>query len=139
MKDIVFDTGVVAFTINGACEISFNPTDSNFVKRLFDAFDYLDGKQDAYRAEVEKLADKKQIFEVAKARDKEMREVIDGVFGISVCDALFGAMNVYALADGLPVWANLILAVMDEIDTSFARESKATNPRIQKYTAKYHK
>ena len=32
-----------------------------------------------------------------------------------------------------------ILAVMEEIDTTFAREQKATNPRIAKYTAKYHK
>lgn len=138
MKELVFDTGLVTFNINGACEVSFNPTDSSFAKRLFDAFDYLDGKQEAYRAEVEKLADKKKIFEVAKARDREMREIIDGVFETAVCDALFGTMNVYALADGLPVWANLILAVMDEIDTSFARERKVTNPRIQKYTAKYH-
>ena len=48
-------------------------------------------------------------------------------------------MNVYAMADGLPVWCNLMLAVMDEIDTSFAREQKRMNPRIAKYTAKYHR
>ena len=51
----------------------------------------------------------------------------------------FNTPNVYAMADGLPVWCNLLFAIMDEIDTSFAREQKATNPRIQKYTAKYHK
>ena len=34
---------------------------------------------------------------------------------------------------------NLMLAIMDEVDTTFAREQKATNPRIQKYTKKYHK
>ena len=64
---------------------------------------------------------------------------MDGVFGAPVCDALFGCMNVYAMADGLPVWCNLMLAVMDEIDTTFAREQKATNARITKYTKKYNR
>lgn len=139
MKELGFETGLVSYSLNGKCEIAFNPTDSNFVKRLFDAFEFLDGKQEAYKAEIEKLSDKKRIFEVARERDAEMREVIDGVFGFAVCDTLFGSMNVYALAGGLPVWCNLMLAVMDEVDTAFAREQKQTNTRITKYTAKYHK
>lgn len=137
MKELVFDTGLVSFSINGTCEVSFNPTDSVFVKRLFDAFDTLDKKQDAYKAEVEKIADKKQIFEIARQRDKEMREIIDNVFETPVSDAVFGSMNVYALASGLPVWCNLMLAVIDEIDTTFAREQKATDARIRKYSSKY--
>ena len=36
------------------------------------------------------------------------------------------------------VAAQTLRAVMDEIDTTFAREQKATNPRIAKYTKKYH-
>ena len=139
MNTLNIETGLVTFSLNGKCEVSFNPTDSEFVERLFDAFDYLDSKQEAYKAEIERVADKKRIFEIAKERDKEMREILDGVFGVPVCDALFGNMNVYALANGLPVWCNLMLAVMDEIDTTFAREQKATNARINKYTAKYHK
>lgn len=139
MKELVFDTGLVSFSINGCCEVSFNPTDTVFVKRLFDAFDTLDKKQDAYKAEIEKIADKKQIFEIARHRDEEMREIIDGVFDAPVSDALFGNMNVYALANGLPVWCNLMLAVMDEVDTTFAKEQKFTDARIKKYTEKYHK
>lgn len=66
-----------------------------------------------------------------------MRTMIDETFGQPVCDGLFGPMNVYAMSDGLPAWANLMLAVMEEIDTAFAREQKATNPRLQKYLGKY--
>lgn len=138
MQELNFETGLVRFTINGKCEVAFNPTDSVFVERLFNAFETLDQRQDAYKAEVEKTADKREIFAIARKRDAEMREIIDGVFGTSVCADLFGNMNVYALADGLPVWANLMFAVMDEVDTTFAREQKRTNPRISKYTAKYH-
>ena len=139
MKELSFATGLVTYDLNGAAQVTFNPTDSAFVERLFNTFDALDKKQEAYKAEVEKVADKREIFDIARRRDAEMRSMIDETMGQPVCEALFGGMNVYAMADGLPVWANLLLAVMDEVDTSFAREQKATNPRIQKYTAKYHK
>ena len=139
MAELNFATGVVTFTVNGKCDISFNPTDSAFVERLFNAFDTLDKKQEAYKTEISKVWDNREIFDIARRRDDEMRELIDGVFDRPVCKDLFGGMNVYAMADGLPVWCNFLLTVMDEVDTTFAREQKLTNPRIQKYTAKYHK
>lgn len=139
MKDLNFDSGVVTYSLNGKCEVSFNPTDSNFVERIYTAFNDLDKKQDEYKSRIEKMADKKEIFEFARERDAEMRTIIDGVFDASVCDDVFGGMNIYAMASGLPAWVNLMLAVMDECDTTFAREQKATNPRIAKYTAKWSK
>lgn len=139
MAELNFDTGAVTFTVNGRCDIAFNPTDSAFVERLFTAFDDLDKRQDSYKAEIERMGDKREIFDFARRRDAEMREIVDGVFAPGTAEALFGGMNVYAVADGLPVWCNLMLAVMDEVDTTFAREQKRTNPRIQKYTAKYHR
>lgn len=139
MSELNFETGLVTYNLNGVCEVRFNPTDSDFVERLFNAFDTLDKKQDRYKEEIDKIADKKEIFQIARERDAEMRGIIDGLFDAPVCDALFGKMNVYAVADGLPVWCNLMLAVMDEIDTTFSREQKRTNPRVAKYTAKYHK
>lgn len=139
MKELNFDTGLVTYSINGKCELAFNPTDSTFVEKLFNAFDTLDKKQEAYKAEVEKTANKREVFETARKMDEEMRDIINEVFGFDVCTPLFSTMNVYALADGLPVWSNLMLGIMDEVDTTFARESKLTNPRIQKYTKKYHK
>jgi len=137
-KSLNFETGIVTFSVNGACEVSFNPTDSAFVEKLFNAFDTLDQRQERYKAEVDKVADKREIFAIAQKQDAEMREIIDGVFG-PVSDAIFGDMNVYAMANGLPVWCNFLLAVMDEVDTTFAAQQKLTNPRIAKYTSKYHK
>ena len=139
MKELNFDSGFVTYSLNGKCEVSFNPTDSNFVERLYSTFEELDKKQEGYKAQVEKMADKREIFDYVHERDAEMRGMIDGLFATPVCDALFGNMNVYAIANGLPVWCNFLLAVMDEVDTTFAKEQKATNPRIAKYTAKYQK
>lgn len=139
MNELSFATGLVTFSLNSAVELSFNPTDAAFVERLYNTFDALDKKQDAYKAEAEKANGKREIFDVARKWDAEMRGMIDEALGASVCDALFGSMNVYAMADGLPVWANLMLSILDQVDDSFAKEQSKTNSRISKYTAKYHK
>lgn len=138
-KVLQFDTGLVTYHLNEQCDVVFNPTDSVFVEKLYAAFNDLDRKQEAYQERVSRMTDRAKIFDLMRERDKEMRELIDGVFDAPVCAMLFGGMNVYAMASGLPVWANLMLAIMDEVDTAFAREQKATNPRVQKYMAKYHK
>lgn len=139
MKELSFETGLVTYSLNGAVQVTFNPTDSTFVESLFKTFDALDTKQDAYNSEIDNASDKREIFDLARKYDAEMRAMIDSILNQPVCDALFGSMNVYAMADGLPVWANLLLTLMDEINTAFAREQKATNPRLQKYLDKYHK
>lgn len=137
-ETISFDTGLKTFDINGKCEVVFNPTDPAFVERIYNTFDALDKKQEAYKSEIEK-AEERETFGIAQKRDKEMREMIDSAFGAPVCEAVFGSTNVYALADGLPVWVNLILAIMEKTGTSFAAEKSRTNPRLEKYTRKYHK
>ncbi len=139
MADIKFDTGLVEYTFNGgATSVCFNPTDTNFIERIFNTFDQLDQKYESYLSRL-KDVDNRTAFETTNAMDHDMRGMIDDLFGKPICDDLFGNMNLYAAAGGLPVWCNLFLAIIDEIDTAFAREKKATNPRIQKYTAKYKK
>lgn len=137
MAELKFSTGLVTYSLNGVCEVSFNPTDSAFVEKLYGTFNELDKKQEQQKAEVDAAKTNAEIFEIARNRDTEMRGMIDDLFGVPVCDAVFGTMNVYALADGLPVWANLLLAIIDEVDTSFAAEQKKSNPRIDRYLAKY--
>ena len=139
MAELLFETGIVEYKINGECTVKFNPTDINFIERVFDTFDSMDKKQEEYRGMVEANKENAAIFAAARKMDSEMREMLNGVFGCDVCSTLFGAMSVYAAAQGLPVWANLLLAVIDEMDGAFAREKKATNPRVQKYIDKYKK
>ena len=110
MQNIKLDTGLQTYRINDACEVSFNPTDSGFVKRLYTAFDELKAKYDAYTAEVEAKSGSAALFDVIGRLNAETREIIDWLFEKPVCESVFGAMNVYALADGLPVWMNLMLA-----------------------------
>lgn len=145
-KALHIETGVVSYTLNDAVTICFNPTDTGFVEGIFKTFSDLDAKQEAIKADVAKLkaeidagGDKHKVFDYMREKDAEMREMIDTALGQPVCDALFGGLNVYALASGLPVWANLLLALIDEIDTTYAQEQKMTDVRIRKYSSKYHK
>lgn len=139
MTELKFGLGLRKFNLNGQVEVFFNDTDADFVERLFNIFYGLDEKQSYYEKRVEKMADNKEIFAFMRELDGEIRGAIDDLFNEDVCKPLFGTMNVFALADGLPLWANLMLAVIDQVDTAFAREQKATNPRIQKYTAKWQR
>ena len=138
MNTLNFDTGVVKHSINGKYEVEFNPTDVAFAERLGRAFDELERKHESKRKAIES-ASTAEVFDLARKWDAEMREVIDEVFGGPLCASVFGDTSVYALANGLPLWANLMLAVMDEMDAAIIREKKATDPRILKYTKKYHK
>ena len=58
--------------------------------------------------------------------------------GVVAVDACCG-FAFSAFADGLPLWANLMFGLLDEIDAAVVRERKAYDPRIAKYTKKYHK
>lgn len=137
MEKLNLNSGVKEYMINEKCSIFFNPTDFSFLKALYNAFDDLDKKQEEHKAEMKGVTDVRQALQMASAKDTEMREIIDGVLGEGVCTALFGNMNVYALADGLPVWVNLMLAIIDEIDDCVKAEQKKTSPRVAKYTDKY--
>lgn len=139
MNELRFETGLVTYSLNGAAEVTFNPTDISFISRVFSAFDLLEEKQQEYDSAREKISSNRELFDLSRKMDTEMREVIDNAFGKPVCEDLFGAMNVYAAANGLPVWCNLIFSVIDLFDDAVTRETARTNPRLEKYLKKYHR
>lgn len=139
MADVIrFDNGLKEYSLNDAVTVCFNPTDIKFIERVFDVFDEMDKKQEAYKAEIDKVDDRR-VFDLANRYDAEIRDMINGIFGQDVCTPLFGCMSVNTLADGLPLWANLFFAIVDTFDVAFVEQKKRTNPRIKKYTEKYSK
>ena len=121
------------YTVNGGEEISFDPTDINFVNRLFDLMDRLEKRQTE-----EAPHDPLEVFAIATKMDAEMRMEIDKVFDEPVCDKVFGRANVMSPAGGLPVCMNFLLAVIDEIDAASEAETKHS-PRVDAYMQKYEK
>ena len=137
MSQIDVATGLVTYTINGNCEISFNPADADFAGRVIGTFEKISDlchntKLDPERSVPEFMATTAKL-------DTEIREEIDALFGEPVCEKVFGRTNVISLAEGLPIWANFLMAVIDEMDRAITEEKKQSNPRIKKYIDKYEK
>lgn len=68
---IKIDTGVVTKTFvttdGKECEFAFNPLDMGLSRRLFSAFEKLDKMNEGYKDEVQKNADKKEIFDIIRS------------------------------------------------------------------------
>ena len=133
MGALNFQTTRKTYTVNDGAEISFDPTDINFVNRLFALMDKLEKRQNEAAPE-----DPAEVFAAAARMDAEMRTEIDAVFGEPVCDKVFGKTNVLSPAGGLPVCMNFLLAVIDEIDAVSETETKHS-PRVDAYIQKYEK
>ncbi len=139
MKELVFDSGVVSYSLNGKCEVSFNPADHAFAERFYNAVDEMGKLQDEYAKRAEALQEPGEAFSLARERDGKMGEVLDGLFNAPVCEAVFGTMSLCAFANGFPVWLNLMLSILDEIEANIGDIQKQADPRIAKYKAKYQK
>lgn len=138
MNEIKISTGVKEFNLGGKVSVFFNPTDTVFGERLYKCFTDLADKYDAY-AESINLDDIDGTFERRTSLDAECRKAIDELLGTAVCEPLVGDISMIAMADGLPIWVNILTAIMDTMEVSMAEERKASEKRIAKYTAKYHR
>ena len=136
MKELNFDLGLNEYDLGGKVTVRFNPTDVSFLEKLSESFATLDRIQEEVKRE--EITDEKDVYNLAKNLDTKMREIINSLFGQDVCTPLFGEMNLFASAGGLPVWANLMLAIADEVQASMQGELEKRNDKIRKYTEKYH-
>lgn len=137
MKELQFETGVVTYKVNGSCEISFNPADPFFAKKLFDAIDRIGARQEEIEKKIKAGADGKEFFDFTEQEDTHMREEINGIFGKPVCGSLFHNVCVWAIAGGFPLWANFLMALVDEIDNNLVQEEKKSRERLNVYMEKY--
>lgn len=143
MSTINFDTGIVTYDINGKYSFTVNPTDAGFAKKLFSAFEELK----AYQAEHERDEEENKVtdsyermakrFEQAKELDEKMRGVVDNALGDGASDALFGTMNLFAWAGGVPAWLNLWFALVFEVVGKAEEQHAMMNPRLEEYMARY--
>ena len=139
MKQLSFSDGLEEYRLNDRVSVRFNPTDMSFLEKLASAFEQLDALQEEVRSSREKITDDREVFPLARELDSKMRSIVGGLFDADVCTPLFGGMNLFASSGGLPVWANLMLAISDEVRSSMSAELAAREKRIAKYVDKYKK
>ena len=138
MKQLCFSDGLEEYTLNARVTVRFNPTDASFLERLAALYEKLDALQEEVLS-LQESTPEEEVFPLARSLDARMRELLDEFFGVPVCEPLFGTMNLFASAGGLPVWANLLLALSEEVESAMQGELTAREARIAKYTEKYRK
>ena len=143
MADIglVFDSGVRTLELSDGAghsvEVRFNPYDIYFLGAVMNAAEKLDEEQGKLRQI--RTDDWRDVYHAALEADERMKTIIDQIFGVPVCATLFPDQTVHAIGGGLPVWANLLYAIVDKMDVGLGAEKEQARKRIAKYSAKYKK
>ena len=137
MRELKFSDGLEEYRLNDRVTVRFNPTDVGFLEKLSHTFEQLDLLQDEVRKSRDSITDDREVFPIVRELDAKMRDVINELFGDDVCTPLFGSVNLFASSGGLPLWANLLLAITDEVQSSMSSELAAREKRIAKYVEKY--
>lgn len=136
-KALNFDTGIVEYTINDKATVSFNPTDTAFADRFYETMEKLEAQNEEIKTQAESITEPRQLLDFMKSRDASMRADIDALLGEGVADAVFGDMNCYSMAGGLPLWLNMFFAIAEEVGGAWDKEQKKTDPRLKSYQKKY--
>ena len=139
--NLTFDSGIRTLELTDgkghSVEVTFNPFDVVFIGSIMDAAEKLDEVQK--RLKSFSSDDWREVYKACMDADKEMRDILDGLFDVPICDALFSGQSVHAVGNGFPAWANLLCAVLDNMDTGLAAEKELAQSRIRKYSSKYKK
>lgn len=139
-KQLNFATGAVDYEINGGVHVRFNPADVAFTERFYNTFKQLESRQDEFEKRVDEInnGDQTELFAYARERDAEMRADINALFqDDTVADGVFGDLNCYAMADGMPLWVNFLFAIAEEIRDGYDSEQKKQDPRLKQFDAKH--
>lgn len=123
------DLGLKTYTVNGV-ETKFNPTDENFLQRLYDTMEKIGKMNEEYQKS-------DNIFEAWKDFNDKTRNLIDELFGQGFSDGVFGDVNLFAFSEGMPLWAKLFEMIVNECDIKTKAEIDTFNKKVNKYTKKY--
>ena len=137
MEKLNISTGIKEYSLNDKVSVWFNPTDADFMTRVFDTFEALEKKQDEYANAIAKTKTTRESLKVMADMNEEMRGLLAELFGVDIVTPLIGSANVYAFSEGMPIWANIMLAILDKMEGEHAEQIKLSKKRMAKYTAKY--
>ena len=139
MPNLSVNTGIEEYTLNDNVKVRLNPTDPAFVKRIFNRFSELEAKDKAWREKIRDLSKPEEVMAAYDEGEALFARAVDDILGEGTCRGVAGDTSVLSLAGGAPIWMNILLAIIDEMDSAIAREQKAANPKLEKYLKKYHR
>lgn len=118
--------------------VKINPSDAGFMETLYGLAETLDSIEQKCMDACKDEEDYKKVFALKRSADKEMREVVDSVFGDGFCTAAFNGLRMDGvLNDGTLVYENLMFKVVDAMDEDIRNRVAKRNATVEKYTSKY--
>lgn len=136
MGELSYVAGKKSYTLNGGEVIHFDPGDSEFANRVVVAFRNCHNIQKSYPEDPFTDIDEQLAF--IQKMNADICEEIDKAFEEPVCKKACCGSSPCSLADGLPVWMNFLMAVIDEIDANMPEGEKRSRIRVQQYMDKYN-
>ena len=110
-------------------QFSFNPSDTNIIKRYNDAVEKFSSIFD----EIKEMGEEPDTTELFEKLDKKTYELIDGIFNADVSSNFFNVMGPFSpLASGEFFVASVIGAIGQALEAEIGE-------KINKHTSKYHK
>lgn len=117
-------------------QFSFNPADTNIIKRYNDAVEKFSSIFD----EIKEMGEDPDTTELFEKLDKKTYELIDGIFNADVSSNFFNVMGPFSpLASGEFFVASVIGAIGQALEAEIGERVKKVNSKINKHTSKYHK
>ena len=112
MEQLIFDSGIKEYQINGKGVLRFNPSDPNVYARFLEAVEKLKAAEEELTRQAES-AKETQIVELMTQADRKMKGILDWVFGgDNDFQKLLGGINLLAVAEnGERVVTNLFAAL----------------------------
>lgn len=118
--------------------IKINPSDAGFMETLYGLAATLDGIEQKCMDAIKNEEDFAKVFDLKRSADKEMREVVDSVFGDGFCAEAYNGMRMDGvLVDGTLVYEDLVFKVVDAMDADIRNRVAKRNATVEKYTSKY--
>lgn len=120
MENIVFDSGVKEYRINGTGVLRFNPSDPNLYARFLDALDKVKALEQELTAKARELEKEEAqadhgaaVLQLMRDADSQIKGVLTQVFGgDNDFDQALGGVNLLAVAgNGERVITNLLSAL----------------------------
>lgn len=139
MKQLNVDMGLRSYNLNDGPEvIHFNPTSAEFANKILKTVERCQKISESSR--VSESDDLDTMLAKLEKVSSEIRAAIDDAFDEPVSEKVFGKSGgVLSIADGLPVWMNFLMAVIDEIDANISSGDRKAGERMRYYKDKYEK
>lgn len=117
-------------------QLTFNPSDTNIVKRHGEVMEQLDKLKEDFSRSARKSAVSEDLAEI----DRIVCEKVDYLLNADVSKTLFSIMGPFSpLASGQFFIENVMDAIGKVIQADNAGKAKKVKQKIDKYTAKYNK